>query len=110
MEGWIPVILDALATVTNGAGVIVVIFGVIQAVTAVILVELKGKQKFRGYEHAKRIFSQKMIFGLDFFVAADIFKLVVTPSIGELYILGATVAIRSVLSYFLSKEVHLHKE
>jgi uncharacterized membrane protein len=50
-------------------------------------------------------FSQKIIFGLDFFIAADILSSVVTPNLNDLTLLAVVVGIRTVLSYFLSREI-----
>jgi len=42
---------------------------------------------------------------LEFFIAADIVSTIITPTWERLGVLGAIVAIRTVLSYFLSKDL-----
>lgn len=105
-------IIDALGLVFGGIGILLIVYGSLLAVIRILHIELgmRGERKFHQYEHAKRIFLQKLIFGLDFFVAGDILQTVTKPSLSELYVLGGIVLIRTVLSYFLSKEVHLHKD
>jgi uncharacterized membrane protein len=44
------------------------------------------------------------VFGLEFFIAADVLKTVITPTQQEVLLLGAVVVIRTILGYFLSKE------
>ena len=48
-----------------------------------------------------------LILGLEFLIAADIINTIVEPTLEELGILGAIVAIRIVLAYFLGREIGL---
>lgn len=107
--------LHSLVNLSSGlldlVGLLLVFFGAIQAVYLLFLIEIgKNENKFKKYENTKRIFIQKLIFSLDFFVAADLLKLVYAPSQEEVFLIAATVAIRTVLSYSLSREVHLHSD
>jgi len=46
-----------------------------------------------------------LLIALEFLIAADIIRTVIKPTLEELGILGAIVAIRVVLSYFLNREI-----
>ncbi|MCX5701173.1 MAG: DUF1622 domain-containing protein [Candidatus Omnitrophica bacterium] len=46
-----------------------------------------------------------LVLGLEFFIAGDIIKTVITPTWDSVGILGAIVVIRTVLSYFLTKDL-----
>ena len=46
-----------------------------------------------------------ILLGLEFLIAADIIKTVMDPTLDQLAVLGGVVAIRTVLSYFLNKEI-----
>ncbi len=48
---------------------------------------------------------EKMALGLDFFLAGDIIGTIVVPSRETLMILGGIVVIRTVMAYFLAKEI-----
>ncbi len=48
---------------------------------------------------------EKMALGLDFFLAGDIIQTIVVPSKDTLTILGGIVVIRTVMAYFLAKEI-----
>ncbi|MBU1214530.1 MAG: DUF1622 domain-containing protein [Gammaproteobacteria bacterium] len=48
---------------------------------------------------------EKMALGLDFFLAGDIIGTIVVPSKDTLLILGGIVVIRTVMAYFLAKEI-----
>jgi uncharacterized membrane protein len=53
---------------------------------------------------------EKMALGLDFFLAGDIIQTIVVPSKDTLTILGGIVIIRTVMAYFLAKEIDQAKE
>lgn len=53
---------------------------------------------------------EKMALGLDFFLAGDIIQTIVVPSKDSLMILGGIVIIRTVMAYFLAKEIDQGKE
>jgi len=46
-----------------------------------------------------------LLLGLEFLIAADIIRTIVKPSLEEVAVLIAIVAIRTVISYFLNKEI-----
>lgn len=48
---------------------------------------------------------EKMSLGLDFFLAGDIIGTIVVPSKESLLLLGGIVVIRTVMAYFLAKEI-----
>src|SRR5512135_2219874 len=48
---------------------------------------------------------EKMALGLDFFLAGDIIGTIVVPSKDTLLLLGGIVVIRTVMAYFLAKEI-----
>ena len=58
-------------------------------------------------EHAKirTDLGYYLLLGMEFLVAADIIHTVLSPQLMDLAVLGAIVAIRIVLSYFLQKEL-----
>jgi len=46
-----------------------------------------------------------LLLGLEFLIAADIIRTIVKPTLEELAILGGIVIIRTIISYFLGKEI-----
>lgn len=67
-----------------------------------IIVNIKSKQ---GGESVRHQFSGYLILGLDFMLAADIIHTIHNPVLNELYVLAMIVGIRSVISFFLVKEM-----
>lgn len=91
-------------------GVLFLIFAVSHSIYRVIRIEAFHDNRFHEYENTKRTLIQKIILALDFFVASDLISLAVASTVVEITNIAIIVAIRTVLSWSLSKEVHLHKE
>ena len=53
----------------------------------------------------RHIVGSYLLLGLEFLIAADIMRTVVKPTLEELAILGGIVVIRTIISYFLGKEL-----
>lgn len=106
----LEIAVDLIALALNLAGALLVVYGSTQAFIKILKVELTHAKKFHSYENTKRTYVQKLILALDFFVAADLLKLVVMPNMEEIILIALIVAIRTLLNYSLSKEIHLHKE
>ena len=104
--GWLLIVSEIIGFF----GIMVIIFAVAHSIYRIIKIEVFHDKRFHQYEHTKRTLIQKMIFALDFFVAADLIKLTVLSDLMDIIAIAVIVAIRTVLSWSLSREVHLHKE
>ncbi|MEE9594362.1 MAG: DUF1622 domain-containing protein [Candidatus Hydrothermarchaeales archaeon] len=85
-------------------GAVVIIYGGIIAATKILRLEIR-KTPGLSYDDTRIDFTHKIVFGLDFLIAGDILKTIVAPTQEEIILLGAIVGIRTVLGYFLGKEV-----
>ncbi len=84
-------------------GALFIVYGAVLAI-----VELLGREtriRERSYHDIRWVFTTRILIGLEFFVAADVLKTILEPTLQDLAILGSLVAIRTVVSYFLGKEV-----
>lgn len=101
----LPVFFDILqffALVLGMAGAALIIYGGIRALVKVLILEVrKGSYT---YNVVRRELTDKIVFGLEFLIAADILTTVITPTQEELINLAVVVVIRTILGYFLSKE------
>ncbi len=70
---------------------------------------IEALKKPYSYQQVRKELTNKIVFGLEFFIAADVLETVRNPSHEELLLLGTVVVIRTVLGYFLSKEVSEYK-
>lgn len=90
------------------AGSIIIIWGVIITVFKVLALERRRIMNIKSdisSETIRHQFSSYLLLGLDFMLAADIIHTIHKPILNELYILAMIVGIRSVISFFLNKEM-----
>ncbi|MFH1685558.1 MAG: DUF1622 domain-containing protein [Candidatus Micrarchaeota archaeon] len=110
----LPIIMiDALLGVSylvEAIGVLIIIFAIAHSTYRIARIEIFHDKRFHQYEHTKRTLIQKIIFALDFFVSADLIRLVVLSDFNDILTVAVIVAVRTVLSWSLSREIHLHKE
>ncbi|HSB46942.1 MAG TPA: DUF1622 domain-containing protein [Candidatus Bilamarchaeum sp.] len=105
MEEAIATGLSYVSLFFDIVGIALIIYGGLSGLYMAVRTELKNEKKFMGYEEAKRFFIQKLVFALDFFLASDLLRLVSVNDINSVITLGAIVAIRTVLSWSLGREV-----
>ncbi|MDV2480907.1 DUF1622 domain-containing protein [Methanoculleus sp. Wushi-C6] len=99
-----------LETLVGIAGTALGVFGGLFIVygAAIAIIELLGREtrvRPHSYHEIRWKFTIRILISLEFFVAADILRTILAPTYHELITLGALVAIRTVVSYFLGKEV-----
>lgn len=56
------------------------------------------------YREIRVSFTNRILFALEFFIVSDLIRTFTDPALEELIRLGAIVAIRTVLAYYLEKE------
>jgi uncharacterized membrane protein len=96
-------ILDIFALFFEGLSAILLIFGGLVAAMKIFLVAAL-KKPYR-YENIRKELTNKILFGLELLIIGDILRTISDPSVNELLTVGVIVVIRTVLGYFLSKEV-----
>ena len=101
----LPAFFDIIyffALVLGIAGAVLIVYGGLKAIVKILLLEIvKGPHT---YNLIRRELTDKIVFGLEFLIAADILSTITTPTQEELVNLGVVVVIRTILGYFLSKE------
>jgi uncharacterized membrane protein len=81
---------------------LLIAFGGLRAVIKIVLLEVFKKPE--NYTNIRKEFTDKILFGLEILIIADILETLRKPYLDELVLVGAIVIIRTVLGYFLSKE------
>ncbi len=96
-------------------GIAMVLWGIVGAVAGLVRRgwTTLARQRVQGDLGAIRlVMGEKMVLGLEFFLAGDIIQTIIVPSWNSLAILGGIVVIRTVIVYFLNlelrKEAKLH--
>jgi uncharacterized membrane protein len=87
---------------------IVIAYGSVVAMISFIRNEVgrvQGRFSFRSLNSIKINFGYYLLLGLDFLIASDVIRTIVENTLEDLTILGISVVIRTVLSYFLGKEI-----
>src|SRR5215813_12364589 len=103
--------MDYLHNVSFGIGmlgVLVIVFGVAGGVARLLRSEVQSARGRNVEEDRKRlrhVLGYYLLLGLEFLIAADIIDTLIKPSTQDLVILGAIVAIRTVISYSLNGEL-----
>jgi uncharacterized membrane protein len=100
-------ILNASSLLFNSAGSSLIIYGGLQAIFSIIFCEVLKKSY--SYQQMRKELTDKIVFRLEFFIAADVLETTKHPAQEKLIVLGTIVLIRTVLGYFLSKEVLEYK-
>lgn len=84
-------------------GAILVFYGGVRAAIKVLSKELLR----RSYEYndIRLDFTNKIVLGLEFFIAADLIKSILQPTLNDVVVLAVIVAIRTVVGYSLNIEL-----
>jgi len=86
----------------------IIAWGVLLTFFKFIMLEIKrlrGTKTYREKEILRHQFGSYLLLGLEFLIAADVILTITYPSLEEIAILASIVVIRTVISYFLDKEM-----
>jgi uncharacterized membrane protein len=97
-----------LKLAVEAVGAAIVGFGAL-ATVVVYLLSVFGIRK-RSYTEIRLFLGRYLVLGLEFQLGSDILSTAVSPTIDEVKILAAIVVIRTVLNYFLSKEIERERQ
>lgn len=108
MEEYLITAVDYLRLVVEAIGATVVGYGVLVAAVMFVLTVVG----IRDYSNTElRLFlGRYLALGLEFQIGADILSTAVAPTFEDVLLLGAIVVIRTVLNYFLSKELERERQ
>ena len=70
---------------------------------------IRGKGDRVKFEQIRVEFGQRIVLAIEFLIVADLIATILNPTFDELLNLGIIVGVRTVLSYFLTKEVDRHE-
>ncbi len=97
-------VVETVGTVLDGAGVAVIVVGVLSAV--VVAGRALAAHQPGVYPLFRRHLGRSILLGLELLVAADIIRTVaVTPTLGSVAVLAVIVVIRTFLSWSLELEI-----
>lgn len=108
METHLTNIFDILYITIGTFGVAIIVWGVLLTLYRLLKLEflrIKQKSIYRERETVRHQFASYLLLALEFLIAADIIATVIHPTFEEIAILASIVVIRTVISYFLEKEI-----
>ena len=104
-------ILEQAAFAIELFGIFLIVYSVILTAVYTVRAEMKGPRQAEHHLHEVRFqFTARILTALDFLIAADIIKTTISPNPQSLLIIGATIAIRTVLTLLLRKEQESQRE
>jgi uncharacterized membrane protein len=92
-------------------GIIVILWGILSGLFRFVQLEyqkVKGKNICKNREILRQHIGSYLLLGLEFLIAADVIHTITKPSLKEMAILGSIVGIRTILNFFLNKELEGH--
>jgi uncharacterized membrane protein len=99
-------IINSASFALNIIGALITIWGIILALFEFLKKEFQRKEDCLKCNEIIRLkLGSYLVLALEFFIAGDIVKTIITPTWQTLGILGAIVVIRTILSYFLTKDL-----
>ncbi len=101
-------ITDSFAFFLGVIGGIIIIVGALKAVWGICLAWLSKRNKKNdiALDFVRLDLGRHILLGLEFFIGKDIIETIFIPSWNEIGILGALILIRTILTYFLTKEIN----
>jgi uncharacterized membrane protein len=100
--------IEFLAHLADYVGIVVIFWGVVVGFVGFISLQLPSRKE-RDFLQATAKLRCKigtyLLLGLEILIASDIAQTVIDPSYERVILLGAIVAIRTILSFFLSREL-----
>lgn len=99
-------IINSASFALNIIGALITIWGIVVSLFEFLKKEILNRSEVIKLNEAIRIrLGSYLVLALEFFIAGDIVKTIITPTWESLGILGAIVVIRTILSYFLTKDL-----
>ncbi|MDD5129838.1 MAG: DUF1622 domain-containing protein [Candidatus Omnitrophica bacterium] len=99
-------LINNINLLLNITGALIIIWGVVIALIEFLKKEIGNRDKTMQVNEAIRIrLGGYLVLALEFFIAGDIIKTIITPTWESLGMLGTIVVIRTVLSYFLTMDL-----
>lgn len=95
--------VDHFIPVVEAIGATIIAVGVLVTAVVYLLSELRIRPV--AYEHLRLTLGRYLALGIEFQLASDILATAVSPTFEDIGELGAIVAIRTVLNYFLAQEI-----
>ena len=111
--GWLVTILEGVQTVSDLVGIGVISIGLLIAIGSWLTHEVgrfakrsaEGMERWNGMRSTRMVLGNYILLGLEFMIVSDIIHSFLQPDFLSLSTLGVLVLIRTMISFFLGKEL-----
>jgi uncharacterized membrane protein len=105
MEATVKDIAHLVAVVAEGIAVLFIISGIVGALWIFARKTYFIKRDYLAFVESRNHLGHSLSLSLEFLIGADILKTAISPSWQDIGMLGAIVGIRTVLNFFLTREL-----
>ncbi|MBX7453304.1 DUF1622 domain-containing protein [Mycolicibacterium sp. 3033] len=96
-------LVDTMVRLIEACGAVVIMIGALVAI--VKFVAALGRRDINQFSSVRLSLARFLVLGLEFQLAADVLRTAISPTFAEIGKLAAIAAIRTVLNYFLNREI-----
>ena len=109
---WLVELLEICAALIDLAAILLLLIGAVRFIWDVVLSELfnRGADRVRKTNHARVELGRYILAGLELFIVSDVIHTALSLAMQDLVFLGVLVLIRSVISFFLEREIESLKK
>jgi uncharacterized membrane protein len=94
-----------IAVIAEGVAVVIILSGMAGALWVYLKKTMLLKSGYEAATESRRRLGHSLSLGLEFLIGADILKTAISPTWQDIGQLGAIVGIRTVLNFFLQREL-----
>ncbi|MFD3872236.1 DUF1622 domain-containing protein [Streptomyces sp. NPDC058623] len=104
-EAGVQGLIGGLAHIIEAAGALIIFAGAVWAFTRFATTGLRRRSLIGEFNKIRLSLGRFLVLGLEFQLAGDVLRTAVAPSFTEIGQLAAIAAIRTVLNFFLTREI-----
>lgn len=109
MHSTVKMVAQYAAIISEGIAVLFIISGIIGAIWIYIRKTVFFKRDYLAITESRNHLGHSLSIGLEFLIGADILKTAISPSWQDIGQLASIVGIRTILNFFLMKELKQKK-
>jgi uncharacterized membrane protein len=102
-ESTLREMVDLMVRLIEACGAVVIMIGAVVAIAKFVVA--LGRRDINQFSAVRLTLARFLVLGLEFQLAADVLRTAISPSFEEIGKLAAIAAIRTILNYFLNREI-----
>jgi uncharacterized membrane protein len=105
MHDTVKIVAHYAAIIADGIAVLFIIAGIVGALVIYVRKTVLAKSDYLAMTQSRNHLGHSLSLGLEFLIGADILRTAISPTWQDIGQLGAIVGIRTVLNFFLTREL-----